>query len=715
MQRPHPLALGGFTLCVLMGGFLARDAFAITCKHESPSSTVECIAPQWGPWSYDSGNHHSGGMNHSPVDTLEEAASNARLEIAAYFGSAFCSFDYRITSVPFVSWHSSAGISDIESIWYYMEGTAWYSGLIPCGMGQGERVQINRTRKVFCPSGWNGSWSTEQGWFCFREYHSPRCVGQCNGSAATGAVPSAAGPQNTRDPGWIGNGLYVHTLDKYQSDVDWSSGGVRPFSLRRNYLSTGFPRLPQVPRVDDGLGGYWRTTFNVRLESFANATTTSKVAMRNDGSTLYFYRSGNAWTGRPEQTAGLVDLYSGSTVAGWRLSLHDDSYEDYDLQGRLVAIVERGGWRYDLAYDSPGRLASVVDSLGRRLEYSYTAAGALQSIATPDGPLHFQFDTRGYLASVTYPDGSVRQYKYMEPGTLGSTSYTGLLTGIVDENSSRFSTVRYDSAARAWQIENGNGVNRYSISWTGGTNVTDPLGTTRLYSKTPIKGFWRTTGLSQPCPACGDAANASTIAYDAVGNVVSRTTFTGRKSCYAYDANRNLETARIEGLGAAESCSTALATPPSRPDVRKVSTAWHPTLRLPATLVEPAPVGTRTTSFTYDAAGNLVRKSIVAPKNDGTSATIARAWSWTYGTFGRVLTATDPNGMVTTTTYHSDADVDPGRRGQVASITDPLGHVTQYNAYDKGGRLTSMTDPNGLVSTMTYDVRGRLTSRTVGG
>jgi hypothetical protein len=298
---------------------LAGHAMAITCKHESPTGNVECIAPQQGPWSYDSSNHHRGPTVHPPVDTLAEAASNATAEIAEYFGSAFCSFDYQVTSVPFASTHSTWGISDIERIQYYMEGTAWWSGSsAPCAMGQGERVQIDRTRKVFCPSGWSGSWSADQGWFCFRESHSPRCVGQCAAGATTAAAPNAAGPQNTRDPGWVGDGLYVHTLDKFHSEVDWSSSGVRPFTLRRNYLSTGFPRLPRASTADEGLGGYWRTTFNTRLESFSNGATSSKVALRNDGSVLYFYRSGSVWAGRPEQTATLVDLIRGGIATGWR-------------------------------------------------------------------------------------------------------------------------------------------------------------------------------------------------------------------------------------------------------------------------------------------------------------------------------------------------------------------------------------------------------------
>ncbi|MEO8486121.1 MAG: RHS repeat-associated core domain-containing protein [Betaproteobacteria bacterium] len=214
---------------------------------------------------------------------------------------------------------------------------------------------------------------------------------------------------------------------------------------------------------------------------------------------------------------------------------------------------------------------------------------------------------------------------------------------------------------------------------------------------------------------CGGAGAASAYAYDTNGNLTSKTDFNGKKACFAYDTARNLQTARVEGLTSAENCTTALASPPNRPDVRKVTTTWHATWRQPAAIVEPAPGGTRSITFTYNANGDLTQKKITAPKNDGTATTITRTWKWTYGTLGRVLTASDPNNKVTTTTYHSDTDPDLGKRGQVATVTNPLGHATQYTTYDAGNRLTSLSDPNGVVSAMTYDARGRLTSRTVDG
>ena len=44
----------------------------------------------------------------------------------------------------------------------------------------------------------------------------------------------------------------------------------------------------------------------------------------------------------------------------------------------------------------------------------------------------------------------------------------------------------------------------------------------------------------------------------------------------------------------------------------------------------------------------------------------------------------------------------------------PLGQVTQITAYNAHGRPLTLVDPNGLTTTLTYDARQRLTSRTVG-
>jgi YD repeat-containing protein len=58
---------------------------------------------------------------------------------------------------------------------------------------------------------------------------------------------------------------------------------------------------------------------------------------------------------------------------------------------------------------------------------------------------------------------------------------------------------------------------------------------------------------------------------------------------------------------------------------------------------------------------------------------------------------------------------DKGCRGQVKRITNPLGQVTQFTRYNAHGQAEEIIDPNGVVTTLTYDLRQRLTSRNVGG
>ena len=94
-------------------------------------------------------------------------------------------------------------------------------------------------------------------------------------------------------------------------------------------------------------------------------------------------------------------------------------------------------------------------------------------------------------------------------------------------------------------------------------------------------------------------------------------------------------------------------------------------------LVNGNPIGvlcSKTVQETTDTTGQ-----------QGFAATVTgapRVWRYTYDSFGQVLTATDPNNKTTTTVYYAANDPDLGKRGNVQTITNPLGHVTTFTAYD---------------------------------
>ena len=80
---------------------------------------------------------------------------------------------------------------------------------------------------------------------------------------------------------------------------------------------------------------------------------------------------------------------------------------------------------------------------------------------------------------------------------------------------------------------------------------------------------------------------------------------------------------------------------------------------------------------------------------------LPQIWSWTYDEYGRVTTAVSPRtdvSAVDSYTYDS--------KGNVASISNALGHLTVFSDYDAHGHAGAVTDPNGMVTTYSYTVRG---------
>jgi YD repeat-containing protein len=69
---------------------------------------------------------------------------------------------------------------------------------------------------------------------------------------------------------------------------------------------------------------------------------------------------------------------------------------------------------------------------------------------------------------------------------------------------------------------------------------------------------------------------------------------------------------------------------------------------------------------------------------------------------------------ITTYSYYTTTTSDY-TTGDLQSITNAVGRVTRFDKYNRHGQLLQSTDPNGVVTAYTYDLRQRLTSVTVGG
>ena len=232
------------------------------------------------------------------------------------------------------------------------------------------------------------------------------------------------------------------------------------------------------------------------------------------------------------------------------------------------------------------------------------------------------------------------------------------------------------------------------------TLVVEPLGPQRTHDFQHIAGVFEPGVVNAACWRRLRSILVSASPTTRKPTSSSRTDFNNNKICYAYDLSRNLETKRVEGVTSSAVCSTALSSPPT--GARLISTQWHPDWRLETRIAEPK----KLTTITYNGQGATCAPStvlvdgkppaVICTRTEqattdetgaaGFAATVtgtARTWRYTYTTYGRVLTATDPNNRTTTTSYHPDNDADLGKRGNVASITNAANHttfLTDYNA-----------------------------------
>jgi len=569
-----------------------------------------------------------------------------------------------------------------------------------------------RTHALACPPDSTGSTT------CTCDPKTLQMGQVCHGGKGNGpSCPSCGNPIN---PG---------TANKFESQVVYR--GLNGFELRLSYNTKDYGTV--------GFGPRWRNSFDRRVVLDG---TTSAVVLRGDGRALPFTLSGSTWNADAETAERLVELKSGSTRTGWQFtSLNADETETFDAAGKLLTIQSRAGLTQSVQYsdgtggpnggfvlDSNGNptttplpaglLIRASDAFGRTLSFGYDSASRVIRLTDPAGNTYqFSYDASGNVTSITFPGGAVRTFVYNEPANTGGASLVNALTGVIDENSHRFATFKYDAQERAISTEHAAGVERNTVVYNadGTTTVTDAFGSARTYSFQVVYAATKNTAITGAlCPTCGPASQT----LDANGNIATRTDWNGNRTNYAYDLTRNLETSRTEGLTAGGATT---------PQSRTITTEWHASFRLPTRIAEPL----RITTNVYDADGSscgargaLCSRSIQATTDaDGTqgfSATTvgtARTWTYTYNGNGSVLTINGPRtdvSDITTYAYYANDDADQGKRGNVATITNAVNHITSITAYNEHGQPLTIIDPNGVSTTLTYDGRQRLRTRTVG-
>ncbi|MHA6883003.1 RHS repeat protein [Ralstonia pseudosolanacearum] len=449
----------------------------------------------------------------------------------------------------------------------------------------------------------------------------------------------------------------------------------------------------------------WMTNWQRGLDTSAASSTTPQVsALREDGSVVAFNENGTAWTAIGSQDTLQTVTGTGGNTTGWQYVVAGTGVvETYDSVGKLQSVRERNGRTTTLSYNAANQLTTVTTPSGRSLSFTYGNQNRVASVSAPDGAItKYGYNIRGMLSTVSHPDGKTRQYVYED------SRFPTALTGIVDENGSRYATYAYDDQGRAISSTLAGGANQYQFQYGDNyqTTVTDPTGKTSVYTFLKQNGVLLPASISAPCGLCGSTRKSSS--YDANNNLIQETDYNGTVTSHTYDSQKR-ETQRVDGSGTTSA--------------RTTTTAWHPQFwNLPTQIALP----TKLQSYSYDSNGNLTRYSETpTADSDGSqgfsAATTgsARTTNWTYTADGQVATSSGPRTDVATSTTYvyrtaDDTNSPPQyRKGDLYQIVDPLGHATTINQYDASGRPLQMTDANGTVTAFTYSNRGWLSSQTV--
>ncbi|MBB5356833.1 RHS repeat-associated protein [Rhodanobacter sp. ANJX3] len=544
-------------------------------------------------------------------------------------------------------------------------------------------------------------------------------------------------PEKNLDPSCdcAGDPINPGMGSEYRDEADSNLG---PLSFHRYYNSNGAITSTHI-------GSHWRHSFDRSLEYLSNGATSTATVFRPDGLQVAFTLQSGQWTTDTDVSDRLTTQTNASGVITGFLYFESSTrdQEAYDANGFLLSITNTHGQLTTLAYSTAstptnvapaaGLLLTVTDPRGRVLSFTYNSQGNVATVTQPDGgSLAYAYDTNGNLVTITYPDSKTRQYIYNESSLTGGTNLPNALTGDIDESGTRFTSIGYNSQGQATMSTLPSGVELTQVAYNsdGTTSITYPTGAQTTLNFVAPNGSLHTSTSSTPCGPTCDQPNASAT-FDANGYPTSHTDFKNVVTNTTYDVN-GLLNQQVDAVRTA--------------DQRTNNTSWNASLRVPLThaVLDSNGNTLAQTSWVYDAIGQPLARCEVDPSiaaaaaytcaTTGTVPAGVRRWVYTYCTTvnstcpitGLLLTATGPRTDLTQTTtysYYTTSSATscgtPGsachQAGDPYQIKDALGHLTTYASYDGAGRVTRITDANGVNTDMTYTPRGWLATRVYGG
>lgn len=407
------------------------------------------------------------------------------------------------------------------------------------------------------------------------------------------------------------------------------------------FTTTNYDALGQVASSVDARGNSTVYTYDA-----AGRRLTVKNAL--DQITSFAYDANGNQTSMTDAANHTTAFVYDSLNRKTRTNFADSSFTEttFDALGRRIAEKDHAGKLTQFVYDSLGRLTKVKDALDQETRYEYNETGQqIKQIDALNRVTNYEYDRLGRRTKRVLPMGQTEIYSYSPQGNLQSrTDFNGKTT-----------TFSYDNMRRLLSKTPDASLNQPAVSFTY-----NALGQRATMT---------------------DASGTTVYAYDNRNRLAGKQTPFGTLS-YTYDGAGNIKTLR-------SSNANGVSVDYSYDELNRLQTAKDNRL-----------VGNQTTTYSYDAVGNLQSYSY---PNQITTA-------YAYNNLNRLTTMTIANASNNLASYRYTL----GASGNRTQVVEGSGRTVNY-VYDDLYRLTQETiansSNNGQIA-YNYDAVGNRLQRT---
>ncbi len=402
---------------------------------------------------------------------------------------------------------------------------------------------------------------------------------------------------------------------------------------------------------------------------------------------------------------------------------------DYSAAGDLVAHTDREGHTTTFAYDDGHYLTEIVDPLGRQAgRMEYDDQGRLVATIDAEGRrVEIDHDPDSNTSVATNSDGSQRVLVYDADGNV-TQEIDELLrqtNRTFDDDGNRLSETDGEGRTINFAYDD-DGLETSRTDGEGNTStwVRDDNGrVVELITDDGDRTIWTRDAAGNVVERVDPDGAVWAWSYDSAGNMLTETDPNGNTTTFTYDRFGQL-IGTVDPMGRDVVVELDASGAPTEftingDDGSRTLQMTNDANDVPLAMTRPSGA---TETRTVDAAGQVT----------AVTDAVGREVIHTYGDDARLESTVLDDGTTMQTTYDVRGRLDSAESlegalravsydaaSQVTSYTDPSGALDDLGddsttdlAYDDGGMLTSITNPNGVIMGLVFDDAGRIAGST---